>query len=341
MADFVLQITDWYRQNARQLPWRSTKNAYFIWLSEVIMQQTRVDQGLNYYHNFTVHFPTVNDLADADEEAVLKLWQGLGYYSRARNLHKTAQEVVTRFQGEFPPSYMDLLSLKGIGPYTAAAIASFAFDLQHAVVDGNVYRVLSRYYGIDTPIDSTAGKKEFQSLADSLIPASMPALFNQAMMEFGAMLCTPNNPACDRCPLVESCLSGRSGLYKVRPVKAKKTAVRDRYFHYFHIENNDELLVRKRDFKDVWQNLYEFPMIETGTSNLSEETTAAFGLETGSIVEMMESKHILSHQRIYAKFYKARFADQTKHNDFIALKKADFHQLPIHRLMERYAEQFL
>jgi len=341
MADFVLQITDWYRQNARDLPWRRTKNAYFIWLSEVIMQQTRVDQGMNYYHNFTVSFPSVHDLADAEEEAVLKLWQGLGYYSRARNLHKTAQEVVAKFGGEFPPSYENLLSLKGVGPYTAAAIASFAFDLQHAVVDGNVYRVLSRYYGIDTPIDSTTGKKEFQQLADSLIPASMPALFNQAMMEFGAMLCTPANPACDRCPLVETCLSGRSGLYKVRPVKAKKTAVRDRFFQYFHVEDNNTLLVRKRDFKDVWHNLYEFPMLETESKELPEELLLTMGIKSAEIVSMFEARHILSHQRIYAHFYKVTNPGAFVKDGLLTVSKEAFYKLPIHRLMETYSERFI
>jgi len=341
MADFVLQITDWYRQNARDLPWRRTKNAYFIWLSEVIMQQTRVDQGMNYYHNFTVNFPSVHDLANAEEEAVLKLWQGLGYYSRARNLHKTAQEVVNRFGGNFPPSYTDLLSLKGVGPYTAAAVASFAFDLQHAVVDGNVYRVLSRHYGIDTPIDSTIGKKEFQQLADSLIPASMPALFNQAMMEFGAMLCTPANPDCDHCPLVDSCLSGRSGLYKVRPVKAKKTAVRDRYFHYFHVETEDGVLVRKRDFKDVWHNLYEFPMIETEGNELPEEHLQELGITAIDLTERFEAKHILSHQRIYARFYSVINPQAFNTTGLKAVSKEAFYRLPIHRLMETYVEKHL
>lgn len=339
MADFVLQITDWYRQNARDLPWRRTKNAYFIWLSEVILQQTRVDQGMNYYLRFVDEFPTVTHLAQADEESVLKLWQGLGYYSRARNLHKTAQEVVERFGGEFPASYTELLSLKGIGPYTAAAIASFAFDLPHAVVDGNVYRVLSRYFGIDTPIDSTGGKKEFQSLADTLIPAFMPALFNQAVMEFGALYCTPANPDCTGCILNSSCPSA-GGLYRTRPLKSKKTAVRDRYFHYFHIEGNGSLLVRKRDFKDVWHNLYEFPMIETAGTELSKQELADFGLERAQLTEQLSAKHVLSHQRIHATFYRVAASQSDAFTHFITVDSEGLHKLPVHRLMSRYMETF-
>lgn len=341
MAHFVLQINDWYRLNARSLPWRETKNPYFIWLSEVILQQTRVDQGLNYYLKFIHAFPTVEKLALADEEHVLKLWQGLGYYSRARNLHKTAKEVVERFNGEFPASYTDLLSLKGIGPYTAAAIASFAFDLQHAVVDGNVYRVLSRYYGIDTPIDSTEGKKEFQSLASTLIPADQPALFNQSIMEFGALFCTPANPNCEQCPLLDSCQSGSNQLYKQRPVKAKKTAVRDRYFHYFHIEFDQQIAIHKRESKDVWQHLYEFPMIETTTAELLNTDLASLSIDSARLNTQYTSKHILSHQRIHAIFYTL---DETVLTDFQGLNTVSLstlHDLPIHRLMHRYVEKYL
>lgn len=338
MADFVLSITKWYRLNARKLPWRETKNAYFIWLSEVILQQTRVDQGMAYYLRFTDEFPTVEALANADEEQVLKLWQGLGYYSRARNLHKTAKEVVERFGGQFPASYPELLSLKGIGPYTAAAIASFAFDLQHAVVDGNVYRILSRYYGIDTPIDSAEGKKQFQELATSLIPQNDPALFNQAIMEFAALYCTPANPDCDRCVLLNSCASGRNGLWKQRPLKGKKTAVRDRFFHYFHIETADGIAVRKREGKDVWQQLYEFPLIETPTAELDAEALKALHLQPQQIEKVYEAKHILSHQRIFAAFYKA---DANSPNGFTVVDAEAFHALPIHRLMHKYVERFL
>lgn len=337
MTDFVLQITDWYRQNSRDLPWRSTKNAYFIWLSEVILQQTRVDQGRSYYEKFVAEFPIIDLLAAAEEEKVLKLWQGLGYYSRARNLHRTAKLVVEHFNGTFPANYKELLSLKGIGPYTAAAIASFAYDLPHAVVDGNVYRVLSRYFGIDDPIDSTIGKKNFQLLADSLIPHNAPALFNQAIMEYGALVCTPVNPDCEGCALVASCASGRSKLYLERPVKEKKTKVRHRYFHYFHSEKDGQICLLKRTAKDVWQELYEFPMIETesATDDSNEKLVQLIQNST----RMFEAKHILSHQQIHATFYKTNelpFEQATL--GYIPL--GAFQNYPIHRLMEKYWEDY-
>ena len=341
MADFVLQITEWYRLNARTLPWRETKNAYFIWLSEVILQQTRVDQGMKYYLSFVSNFPTVEQLALADEEQVLKLWQGLGYYSRARNLHKTAQQVTEQFNGVFPASYVDLLSLKGVGPYTAAAIASFAFDLPHAVVDGNVYRILSRYFGIDLPIDSTEGKKVFQELASELIPARDPALFNQSVMEFGAMQCTPANPSCETCVFVDSCASGKNERWKERPVKSKKTAVRDRFFHYFHIEHEGQIAVTKRVEKDVWQHLYEFPMIETLSGELSAEDLASFPVQQMEFATVSSSKHILSHQRIYATFHRLTTAKSSDLAPFETNDIGSFHDLPIHRLMHRYVEKYM
>lgn len=335
MTDFVLQITDWFRQNSRDLPWRNTNDPYFIWLSEVILQQTRVDQGMNYYLRFTQTFPTVQDLASASEEQVLKLWQGLGYYSRARNLHKTAKEVVERFDGRFPASYKDLLSLKGIGPYTAAAIASFAFDLPHAVVDGNVYRVLSRYYGIDLPIDSTTGKKTFQALADELIPTSNPGLFNQSIMEFGALYCTPAQPDCQQCVLFSTCASGQNGNYKNLPVKSKKTQVRDRYFHYFHLERDNKIAVHKRTQKDVWQHLYEFPLVESSGKEFETEDPS----KTPQLV--YATKHILSHQRIHAYFYRVSEDFIPKNVPFEWVSLETFHTLPIHRLLHKYTEENL
>ncbi|MDR0802510.1 A/G-specific adenine glycosylase [Fluviicola sp.] len=331
MADFVLLISNWYRLNARELPWRSTKNPYFIWLSEVILQQTRVDQGLNYYLKFIEKYPILSDLANANEASVLKLWQGLGYYSRARNLHKTAQQVRDEYQGEFPQTYQQIIQLKGIGPYTAAAISSFAFDLPHAVVDGNVYRVLSRYYGIDEAIDSGNGKKLFQELADSLIPTADPALFNQAIMEFGAIHCVPNNPDCDNCILTSSCASAfNPELIKKRPFKKGKTKVRKRYFHYLHLEKNQQIALDQRTGKDVWEKLYEFPLIESE----SESVPAVFK-DSASLC--YQTKHILSHQHIYAYFYKST---ETEFNGlkFVFTNKKDLHDYPIHRLMEKYLE---
>lgn len=331
MTDFALLISDWYRLNARELPWRSTKNAYFIWLSEVILQQTRVDQGMKYYLNLIENYPNLKQLADADEESILKLWQGLGYYSRARNLHKTAQQVRDEYQGEFPKTYSEIIQLKGIGPYTAAAISSFAFDLPHAVVDGNVYRILSRYYGIDEPIDSTQGKKTFQALADSLIPSSDPALFNQAIMEFGAMQCIPNNPNCESCVLNQSCFSAfNSELIKKLPIKKGKTKVRKRYFHYLHIENKHEIALDQRTGKDVWEKLYEFPMIES-----TDESIPLIFADSAQLI--YQTKHILSHQHIYAFFYTSD-KSEIAGLDFKFVEKSRFEDYPIHRLMEKYLE---
>jgi A/G-specific adenine glycosylase len=293
-----------------------------------------VDQGRAYYVSFTNEFPTVEKLAAAEEASVLKLWQGLGYYSRARNLLKTAQQVVLDFNGEFPANYEQLLSLKGIGPYTAAAIASFAFDLPCAVVDGNVYRVLSRYFGVDVAIDSTEGKKTFQALADSLIPAHEPALYNQAIMEYGAMVCTPTNPKCDTCVLFETCASGKSKAYISRPFKSKKTRVKKRYFHYFHVEKGDSIALMKREKKDIWQGLYEFPMIETIDFELSTDQCIEAGIFEPIL--QFEAKHILSHQHIYARFYTVPSPICEPKTDYVL--KTNFHEFPIHRLMEKYWE---
>ena len=263
MTDFHLLIDGWYRQNKRDLPWRTTRDPYFIWLSEIILQQTRVDQGMNYYLKFTRNYPTIRHLAEASEQEVLNDWQGLGYYSRARNLHQTAKYIHKELNSSFPESYEKIIKLKGIGPYTAAAIASFAFDEGVAAVDGNVYRVLSRIFDIDLPIDSTQGKKAFQELANSLIPTKNPGDFNQGMMEFGAMQCTPVNPKCEHCPFSERCLAKMHNTIAARPVKAKKTAVRNRYFYYFIFRETDRICIQKRTQKDIWQHLFEFPLLET------------------------------------------------------------------------------
>ena len=286
---------------------------------------------MNYYLKFIENYPVLNQLADADEASVLKLWQGLGYYSRARNLHKTAQQVRDEYGGEFPKTYAEIIQLKGIGPYTAAAISSFAFDLPHAVVDGNVYRVLSRYFGIEDPIDSTQGKKTFQNLADSLIPESDPALFNQAIMEFGAIQCTPNNPDCSSCVLNENCVSAFNvDLIKKLPVKKGKTKVRKRYFHYLHIEKEGEIALGQRTSKDVWEKLYEFPMIESESTNIPFEFKDSADL-------CYQTKHILSHQHIYAYFYKTDLAE-IDGLEFSFVKKDQLEDYPIHRLMEKYLE---
>ncbi len=257
-------LTDWYSVNKRSLPWRETQNPYFIWLSEIILQQTQVKQGLPYYEAFTKHFPTVFDLAKADESEVLKLWQGLGYYSRARNLHFTAKYIVNDLNGVFPNTYKGLLTLKGVGDYTASAIASICFNEVSAVVDGNVYRVLSRYFGIDTPINSTKGIKVFKALAQELIDTKAPATFNQAIMEFGATQCKPKNPDCMFCPFQESCIAYNKGKVDALPVKLKKLKVKQRYFNFLVFLSEDkQTVLEKREGKGIWQNLYQFPLIET------------------------------------------------------------------------------
>ncbi len=271
MADFHRLTIDWYRQNKRDLPWRNTKNPYKIWLSEIILQQTRVDQGMNYYLKFIRNYPTIFDLANANEQDILNDWQGLGYYSRARNLHFTAKYISTELNGIFPNQFTEIIKLKGIGEYTASAIASFSFDLPYAVLDGNVYRVLSRVFDISTPIDSTEGKKEFQNLANELIDRENPAEYNQSIMEFGAMLCTPANPNCETCPLSSKCLSFANNTIKDRPLKEKKTKVRNRYFNFAIFKDNDQILIEKRIAKDIWQHLYQFPLFETEKEMNSQE----------------------------------------------------------------------
>ncbi len=310
---FSKGLMDWYLLNKRDLPWRHIKDPYKIWLSEIILQQTQVAQGLSYYTNFTKSFPTVKHLAQATEDQVLKLWQGLGYYSRARNMHYSAKTILNEYKGHFPGSYEEIRALKGVGDYTAAAIASFAYNLPHAVVDGNVYRVLSRVFGVNTPIDTTPAKKEFQNLADVLLDKKDPATYNQAIMEFGSQYCKPANPDCQNCILKNKCYAFKNAQVGDLPVKAKKTKVRNRYFNYVVLVNHKkEFSIFKRDKGDIWQGLYEFPLIETKTEMQPDEFLGSkefvkfcpgkFGLTFVS----KNYKHILSHQHLYARFYVIR-----------------------------------
>ena len=340
MADFHLLITDWYRQNARSLPWRNTKNAYFIWLSEIILQQTRVNQGLNYFLKFQNNYPTVKHLAQASEQEVLSDWQGLGYYSRARNLHFTAKIVANEYNGIFPSSFNAIKKLKGIGDYTASAIASFAFDLPHAVVDGNVFRVLSRLYDIEIPIDSNEGKKFFDSLAKELLGENPPAIHNQAIMEFGALQCVPANPNCEICPLVLQCLAFKNKTITERPQKRGKIIPKNRYFHFLQFEDGENILLEKRIGKDIWQHLFQFPLIETNNMSQLEEIKdlliERFKITPSSVSNQI--KHILTHQRIYAHVW--RFDSLPKENEFdenwIKVNLTDLINYPIPRLLDRY-----
>ena len=266
MEDFAAILIRWYSENKRRLPWRETEDPYRIWISEIILQQTRVAQGLEYFNRFMERFPDVASLAQAGEDEVMKYWQGLGYYSRARNLHAAAREIMERYEGVFPSEYEKVRALKGIGEYTAAAVCSFAWRQPYAVVDGNVYRVLGRVFGIDTPIDSGPGKKEFAELATALLDRQRPDIYNQAIMDFGAIQCTPKAPDCLYCPLREHCVAFATGKVAQLPVKEGKTRVKPRYFNYLHIGCQGKTLLKRRNAKDIWQNLYEYPLIETASA---------------------------------------------------------------------------
>ena len=311
---FSNTLTHWYLQNKRELPWRKSRDPYFIWLSEVMLQQTRVAQGLSYYLKFTTTFPTVFDLAKADESTVLKMWQGLGYYSRARNLHAAAKHIAFELNGEFPTSYLEIIKLKGIGDYTASAIASICFDEATAVVDGNVYRVLSRYFGIHTSTNSSIGIKEFKALAQSLIDVTQPGNFNQAIMDFGALHCKPQNPLCESCPFADSCVAFEKKLTKVLPIKDKKIKVKKRYFNFLVIQTvDDKTILSERKGNGIWQGLYQFPLIETtqnisGEELISHEEFISLFPEKASILlfNKKEIVHKLSHQHLYTQFWIVR-----------------------------------
>ncbi|WP_400192393.1 A/G-specific adenine glycosylase [Hymenobacter sp. B81] len=301
---------DWYPRHRRDLPWRHTRDPYAIWLSEIILQQTRVQQGLPYYQKFLAAYPTVHDLAAAPEQEVLRLWQGLGYYSRARNLRHTAQQVVDEYGGVFPGSYAGLLKLRGIGPYTAAAIASFAYDERVGVVDGNVYRVLARVFGISADVATPAARREFQLLADQLISVEQPAEYNQAIMEFGAIQCTPANPDCLFCPLREQCFAFQHGLVRQLPVKTKAKAARTRYFQYFVLRHADTVYLRRRADKDIWHSLYDFWLRETPQAELAPQQVLAEAERLGSRIAANRvaepaaaMRHALSHQKVEARFH--------------------------------------
>ncbi len=325
--NFAAILLQWFKNNGRPLPWRETNDPYAIWLSEVILQQTRIAQGMSYWERFMTQWPTVNNLAAATENEVLKAWQGLGYYSRARNLHTAAQQVVEL--GGFPQTFKELKSLKGVGDYTAAAIASIAFGEPVAVVDGNVYRVLSRYYGISTPIDSTEGKKEFQTLAQSLLPTNEPADYNEAIMDFGATQCTPTSPHCTTCPLCETCIAFREQRMNELPIKSKKVKQRERHFTYLYIEYNGEIAIHQRGAGDIWQGLWELPQAEQLTSSKD----SVWGKE--ALLLRKGVKHILTHQILLADIYlwQPKVRPQLP-SDFIWIKRQSLDNYALPRLIE-------
>lgn len=306
-AIFQAAILDWYHEHKRDLPWRNSTDPYIIWLSEIILQQTRVNQGLPYFLKFRKNYPTVHHLAQANEASVMKDWEGLGYYSRARNLHSAAKHISTELQGGFPNTHEDILKLKGVGDYTAAAISSFAFNEPRAVVDGNVFRVLARVFGIATPINSTKGKKEFKALADELMYEKDPATYNQAIMEFGAIQCVPKNPNCNRCPLQQVCYAFAERQVEQLPVKEQKKYNRERYFNYAVINKEGSTLINHRVGKDVWQKLYEWPLVEhsqfLSTEELLEEMSR-LGKAEVTIKSVTDLKpHKLSHQTIHCRIF--------------------------------------
>jgi A/G-specific adenine glycosylase len=332
--NFTKSLTTWYLTNKRDLPWRHTKNPYCIWLSEIMLQQTRVAQGMPYYFAFIEAFPTVFDLANASEEKVLKLWQGLGYYSRARNLHKTAQIVAFELNGIFPDNYIELLRLKGVGEYTAAAIASFSYNESVPVVDGNVFRVLSRYFEIETDIANATAKKEFSALALELMGKNDPALFNQSIMEFGALQCVPKNPDCTVCVLNSGCLALQKNKVNKLPVKSKKAAVKNRFFNYLIFsDENGHTIIHKRSGKGIWHNLYEFPLVETDAEVdfefISDQIQRKHFAEN-EIISISEFNttsqiHKLTHQHLHIKFWKINVEGNLKNAiDYKALLSYPF-----------------
>lgn len=313
---FRQALLDWYEPSRRPLPWKHIDDPYLIWLSEIILQQTRVEQGRPYFERFRARFPRVEDLAAAPEDEVMKLWEGLGYYSRARNLHAAARQVAREHGGRFPDSYEGLLALPGVGPYTAAAIASFAFQLPRAVVDGNVFRVLARFFDDDTPIDGTPGKRRFTQRAEALLAVDHPARYNQAIMDLGATVCTPRRPDCDGCPLRANCAAYQEGTVLDRPVKAKKPPRRERFFHYLVLHWDGKTLLRKRTEHDIWRRLYEFVLVETDQAELTFDELRARpnwpdwlrGVECQLMRKAGPFRRELTHQRIRGVFWELRLA---------------------------------
>lgn len=330
---FSRQIIQWYYKNQRKLPWRETHDPYIIWLSEIILQQTRVNQGMPYFYKFVEHYPNIESFASAPEEEILRHWQGLGYYSRARNMLKAAKLIMQEHGGIFPSRYQVLIKLPGIGEYTASAIASFSINEPKAVVDGNVSRVLARYFGIEEPINSTKGKKDFNILAQEVLDKENPGIHNQAMMEFGALQCKPQNPDCETCPLQQSCFAYQNNLVNKLPIKIKAGKSRNRYFNYFVLRKEEKILMQRRQKGDIWEGLFELPLIESPfllsdeELKLSEEFIKLFGKQAEIIYSSAITKHILSHQNIYARFFEITNIKENvfknKDWDYVLIKDLD------------------
>ena len=342
---FTKELTDWYLKNRRELPWRGESDPYRIWISEIILQQTRINQGWNYYLRFIERFPDVQTLAQAPEDEVLKYWQGLGYYSRARNLYEGARQIMEQHNGIFPHTYDDILHIKGVGEYTAAAIASMAFKLPYSAIDGNVSRVLSRVFGVEMPIDSTQGKKEIKQIANKLIDKSNPDVFNQALMDFGSLQCTPASPKCNDCCMALICKAKEEKKQAVWPVKSAKIIIRKRFLYYFFIQNKSFTYLRKRTQKDVWQGLYEFPMFESN-SQLMEKEILASSFLTDILrncqwrVEKISlpANHQLTHQLIVYQFIiiNIQKGDPTFDDVVLKISLQDVENYPVAKITEKF-----
>jgi A/G-specific adenine glycosylase len=341
---FRKKLLDWNKnENDRLMPWKAEKDPYKIWLSEIILQQTRVEQGWDYYSRFLAAFPNIEKLAKSPEQKVFKLWEGLGYYTRCKNLIATAKFIVKERQGKFPDTYYEILNLKGIGPYTAAAISSFAFNLPYAVVDGNVFRVLSRFFGIDTAINSSAGKNLFTALAEELLDKKLPGIYNQSIMDFGAMICKPKNPLCGDCPVKTKCAARLQGKIDVLPVKVGKPVKRSRWFYYLIIEYKGKVYVRKRGAKDIWENLYEFILIETGKLLSVENLKATEFFKIIAAKNKMDIVHIskvykqqLTHQTIQGRFIQLKVKDPLTLKDYKAVTYKESTKLPFPKFITGY-----
>jgi A/G-specific adenine glycosylase len=340
----------WFAENHRELPWRETKDPYKIWISEIILQQTRVNQGYDYYLRFIERFPDIKTLAAADETEVLRYWQGLGYYSRARNLHFAASQIVANFSGIFPHTLKDVLKLKGVGVYTAAAICSFAYNEPVAVVDGNVYRLLSRLFNEPTPIDTTEGQKIFADLAAEILDKKSPSAHNQSIMEFGALQCVPVSPDCNHCTLQSYCQAFANKTVAALPVKAKKTKVTERFFNYLVINEKENIFIKKRTEKDIWSGLYDFPLIEgeklfSKDELIENEQVGNLFQDVGEIFINNFSttyKHILTHRKIFAQFIEIEVSQLSKiiENQFIKIKRSEVSNFPLPRLIDKYLTDF-
>lgn len=345
--EFLAQrLIKWYHLNRRNLPWRNTKDPYKIWISEIILQQTRVNQGINYYFRFIEAFPELRDLAQASQDEVLKLWQGLGYYSRARNMHEAARQIERNHKSVFPQNYNDIRALKGVGDYTAAAIASFAFNLRYAVVDGNVYRVISRVFGVELPINSGTGKKYFQKLANELLPKTDYATFNQSIMEFGALQCKPINPNCGECVLNDKCLAYAGRLVDCFPVKSKAVKSKNRFFNYFVITQGKYIYISKRSGNDIWKGLFEFYLVETGKKQTLEKICRTDKLAGLLKKQMMKSQfqvkeyiHVLSHRKLHASFFRVEVKALPVSFKLKKIKISDLDNFAWPRLIEKFLNE--